>query len=71
MGIALLELNDGQTKNLVKLQELKLKFMTQIDEFYQKLLALDEDTLKAKLGISAQESGQDTTGRSASLESLD
>lgn len=45
--------------------------MTQIDELYQKLLDLDEDTLKAQLGIRAQECGQDTTGRSASLESLD
>ena len=45
--------------------------MTQINELYQKLLDLDEDSLKAKLGISAQECGQYTTGRSASLESLD
>lgn len=45
--------------------------MTQIDELYEKLLDLDEDTLKAQLGISAQECGQETTGRSASLESLD
>ena len=71
MGIALLELNDGQAKNLVELQQLKLKFMTQIDELSQKLLDLDEDTLKAQLGIRAQECGQDTTGRAASLKSLD
>ncbi|MEG4044478.1 hypothetical protein [Microcoleus sp. Pol17_C1] len=45
--------------------------MTQIDEVAQKLLDLDEDTLKAQLGILVQEIGQDTTARSASIESLE
>ncbi|HSF75909.1 MAG TPA: hypothetical protein VLA84_19085 [Microcoleus sp.] len=45
--------------------------MTQSDELYQKLLELDEDSLKAQLGIRAQEIARDPTARSASLESLD
>jgi len=45
--------------------------MTQIDELVQKMLDLDEDTLKAQLGIRAQAIAQDTTARSASLESLE
>lgn len=45
--------------------------MTQIDELAQKMLDLDEDTLKAQLGIQVQLISQDATERSASLESLD
>ncbi|MEG4110521.1 MULTISPECIES: hypothetical protein [unclassified Microcoleus] len=45
--------------------------MTQSDELYQKLLELDEDSLKAQLGIRVQEIARDPTARSASLESLD
>lgn len=45
--------------------------MTKIDELVQKMLDLDEDTLKAQLGISAQAIAQDPTARSASIESLD
>jgi hypothetical protein len=46
-------------------------YMTQIDELAQKMLDLDEDTLKAQLGIRVQQISQDATARSASLESLD
>ncbi|MEG4027421.1 MULTISPECIES: hypothetical protein [unclassified Microcoleus] len=45
--------------------------MTQSDELYQKLLELDEDSLKAQLGIRVQEIARDPTPRAASLESLD
>lgn len=45
--------------------------MAEINELAQKMLDLDEDTLKAQLGIRVQEMAQDTTARSASLESLD
>ena len=71
MGIALLESNHDQPQNLVEIQQLKLRFMTQSDELYQKLLEFDEDNLKAQLGIRVQEIARDPTARSASLESLD
>ncbi|HEY9800493.1 MAG TPA: hypothetical protein V6D28_28670 [Leptolyngbyaceae cyanobacterium] len=45
--------------------------MTQMDELMQKMMDLDEDTLKAQLGIHAQEAAQDLTARSASIENLD
>lgn len=45
--------------------------MAEINELAQKMLELDEDTLKARLGIQVQEMAQDTTARSASLENLD
>lgn len=40
-------------------------------ELAQKLLELNEDVLKAQLGIRAQQVSEDATSRSASLESLD
>ncbi|MCT7975895.1 hypothetical protein [Laspinema olomoucense] len=41
------------------------------DELAKKLLELDEEILKAQLGIRAQQLSENSTGRSASLESLD
>lgn len=49
----------------------QVKNMEKIDDLAQKLLELDEDTLKAQLGIYAQEISQDITARSASIEMLD
>lgn len=45
--------------------------MKKIDDLAQKLLELDEDTLKAQLGIHVQEMSQDVTAYSASIETLD
>jgi hypothetical protein len=45
--------------------------MTELNQLAQKMLDLDEDTLKAQLGIRIQEMEKDITARSASLESLD
>lgn len=45
--------------------------MIQVDELAQKMLELDEDTLKAQLGIHAQEVAQNFTTSSSSLETLD
>lgn len=44
--------------------------MTEINELAQRMLDLDEEILKAQLGIQAQKIAQDTTARSASLDSL-